>query len=205
MKSESLNVVPACELGHAQGRRCFAGANSLSHFKVLKRRSGNSWAAFHKFGRSAPHRRRYCAAVSQGCRLTIMQSGALIAAFPDSGRSLVRIRGHYREASMKLRFQTTLTLLTLAAWPAVAQPAPPAPSTLETLGAMRQTGSTADWPVIPQTGQKADQVKRISPRSNCRRVSTFRCTRWCRTPATSRSARRASRRLWARENRRSGW
>ena len=50
-------------------------------------------------------------------------------------------------------------MLTLAAWPAVAQPAPPAPSTLETLGAMRPTGSTADWPEIPQTGQKADQVK----------------------------------------------
>ena len=60
---------------------------------------------------------------------------------------------------MKLCFTTTAALLTLAAWPAVAQPAPPTPSTLETLGAMRPTGSTADWPVIPQTGQKADQVK----------------------------------------------
>ena len=60
---------------------------------------------------------------------------------------------------MKLRFQTTVALLSLAAWPAAAQPAPPAPSTLETLGAMHQTGSTADWPEVPQTGQKADQVK----------------------------------------------
>jgi hypothetical protein len=34
-----------------------------------------------------------------------------------------------------------------------------APSALETLGAMRHTGSTADWPEIPQTGAKADQVK----------------------------------------------
>ena len=60
---------------------------------------------------------------------------------------------------MKLRFKTTVALLTLAACPAAAQPAPPAPSTLETLGAMHQTGSTADWPEIPQTGAKADQVK----------------------------------------------
>ena len=60
---------------------------------------------------------------------------------------------------MKLCLKTTAALLTLAAWPAVAQPAPPAPSALETLGAMRPTGSTADWPEIPQTGQKADQVK----------------------------------------------
>ena len=60
---------------------------------------------------------------------------------------------------MKLCFTTTAALLTLAAWPAVAQPAPPTPSTLKTLGAMRPTGSTGNWPVIPQTGQKADQVK----------------------------------------------
>ena len=60
---------------------------------------------------------------------------------------------------MKLRFKTMVALLSLAAWPAGAQPAPPAPNTLETLGAMHQTGSTADWPAIPQTGQKADQVK----------------------------------------------
>jgi glucose/arabinose dehydrogenase len=60
---------------------------------------------------------------------------------------------------MKLRFQTTVALLSLAAWPAAAQPAPPAPSALDTLGGMHQTGSTAEWPEVPQTGQKADQVK----------------------------------------------
>src|SRR6202166_5023652 len=60
---------------------------------------------------------------------------------------------------MKLRLKTTAALLTLAAWPAAAQPAPPAPNALETLGAMHHTGSTADWPEIPQTGAKADQVK----------------------------------------------
>jgi len=60
---------------------------------------------------------------------------------------------------MKLHLKTTVAMLTLAAWPAAAQPAPPAPSALETLGAMHQTGSTLDWPEVPQTGAKADQVK----------------------------------------------
>src|ERR1700730_3696549 len=60
---------------------------------------------------------------------------------------------------MKLQFKTTVALFTLAAWPAAAQPAPPAPTALETLGAMHHTGSTADWPEVPQTGPKADQVK----------------------------------------------
>jgi glucose/arabinose dehydrogenase len=61
---------------------------------------------------------------------------------------------------MKLRFQLTMATLTLAAWPAFGQPAAPAPSALETLGAMRPTGSAADWPEVPQTGAKADQVKK---------------------------------------------
>jgi glucose/arabinose dehydrogenase len=60
---------------------------------------------------------------------------------------------------MKLYSKATVAMLTLAAWPAVAQPAPPAPSALETLGAMHPTGSTADWPEVPQTGAKAEQVK----------------------------------------------
>jgi glucose/arabinose dehydrogenase len=61
---------------------------------------------------------------------------------------------------MKLYLKATVAMLTLAAWPAAAQPAAPAPnSALETLGAMRPTGSTADWPEIPQTGAKAEQVK----------------------------------------------
>ena len=61
---------------------------------------------------------------------------------------------------MKLRLQVTMATLTLAAWPAYAQPAAPAPSALETLGAMHHTGSAADWPEVPQTGAKADQVKK---------------------------------------------
>jgi glucose/arabinose dehydrogenase len=60
---------------------------------------------------------------------------------------------------MKLHLKTTVALLTLAAWPAAAQPAPPAPSALETLGAMHPTGNAGDWPEVPQTGPKADQVK----------------------------------------------
>ena len=61
---------------------------------------------------------------------------------------------------MNRYFLGTMATLTLAAWPAFAQPAPPAPSALETLGAMRPTGSTADWPEVPQAGAKADQVKK---------------------------------------------
>ena len=61
---------------------------------------------------------------------------------------------------MKLRLQVTMATLTLAAWPAYAQPAAPAPSALETLGAMHHTGSAADWPEVPQTGAKAEQVKK---------------------------------------------
>src|SRR5258706_5274171 len=60
---------------------------------------------------------------------------------------------------MKLHLKATAAMFALAAWPAAAQPAPPAPNALETLGAMHHTGSTADWPEIPQTGAKADQVK----------------------------------------------
>jgi len=73
--------------------------------------------------------------------------------------SPVRI-GASREVSMKLSFQVTVATLTLAAWPAFGQPAAPAPSALETLGAMRPTGSTADWPEVPQGGAKAEQVKK---------------------------------------------
>src|SRR3981081_1715099 len=60
---------------------------------------------------------------------------------------------------MKLHWKTTAALFTLAAWAAAAQPAPPAPNAPEALGAMHHTCSTADWPEIPQTGAKADQVK----------------------------------------------
>jgi glucose/arabinose dehydrogenase len=62
---------------------------------------------------------------------------------------------------MNLRMKTAAALLSLAAWPAAAQQQPPAPapSALETLGAMRPTGSTADWPEVPQTGAKADKVR----------------------------------------------
>jgi hypothetical protein len=60
---------------------------------------------------------------------------------------------------MRPRLNATVVVLMMTAWPAAAQPAPPAPSALETLGAMRPTGSTADWPEVPQTGAKADQVK----------------------------------------------
>src|SRR6202158_3453320 len=61
---------------------------------------------------------------------------------------------------MKLGLKTTAAIMSLAAWPAAAQPAQPTPpSALETLGAMHPTGNPIDWPEIPQTGLKADQVK----------------------------------------------
>jgi glucose/arabinose dehydrogenase len=62
---------------------------------------------------------------------------------------------------MNLRVKTAAAFLSLAALPAAAQQQPPspAPSALETLGAMRPTGSSAEWPEVPQTGAKADKVK----------------------------------------------
>src|ERR1700738_942381 len=60
---------------------------------------------------------------------------------------------------MKLHLKATVAMLTLASCPLAAHRPPPAPNALETLGAMHQTGSTADWPEVPQTGAKADQVK----------------------------------------------
>ena len=99
---------------------------------------------------------------------------------------------------MKLRFQLTMATLTLAAWPAFGQPAAPAPSALETLGAMRPTGSTADWPEVPQTGAKADQVKK-----NLARIKLppgFHIS----LRGISRSARRASRRSSAPASRKPG-
>lgn len=56
---------------------------------------------------------------------------------------------------MNFHLKTVAALVSLLAiGPVVTQAAE-----LETLGAMHQTGSTADWPQIPQTGPKADQIK----------------------------------------------
>ena len=64
---------------------------------------------------------------------------------------------------MKPYLKATVAMLTLVAGPAVAQPAAPAPnSALETLGAMRPTGSTADWPEIPL--QKPIRSNKILPK-----------------------------------------
>jgi glucose/arabinose dehydrogenase len=66
---------------------------------------------------------------------------------------------------MDLRSKTAAALLVMAAGvsPVAAQQEQAAPKTggnaLETLGAMHQTGGVAEWPEIPQTGAKADQVK----------------------------------------------
>lgn len=56
---------------------------------------------------------------------------------------------------MNFHLKTVAALVSLLAiGPVVTQAAE-----LETLGAMHQTGSIADWPQIPQTGPKADQIK----------------------------------------------
>jgi glucose/arabinose dehydrogenase len=78
--------------------------------------------------------------------LTIIFVSALISNPQQRLRDHPLELGHFREALMKHCLLGTMAALTLAAWPAFAQPAPPAPSALETLGAMRPTGSTADWP-----------------------------------------------------------
>jgi glucose/arabinose dehydrogenase len=57
---------------------------------------------------------------------------------------------------MKHRIAAALALATLVAGPLVAQAA----DVLETLGSMHKT-APVDWPTIPQTGPKADQVKQI--------------------------------------------
>src|SRR5450432_4079238 len=62
---------------------------------------------------------------------------------------------------MKFGLMTSAAIMSLAAWPVAAQPAQPSPSSaLETLGAMHPTGIAGDWPEIPQSGAKADQVKK---------------------------------------------
>jgi len=57
---------------------------------------------------------------------------------------------------MKLRTATTFVLTALVACPVVAR----ADDALDTLQAMHKT-APIDWPTIPQTGPKADQVKQI--------------------------------------------
>jgi hypothetical protein len=56
---------------------------------------------------------------------------------------------------MKSYLKATAAFIVLAMCPVAAQGA----SELETLGAMHQTSNPAEWPTIPQTGAKADQVK----------------------------------------------
>jgi hypothetical protein len=106
---------------------------------------------------------------------------------------------------MKLHLKATAAMFALAAWPAAAQPVQPAPNALETLGAMHHTGSTADWPEIPQTGPKADQVKQNL--TKIKLPAGFHISLYALVPdaAISRSAHRASRPLWARASQKSGW
>lgn len=56
---------------------------------------------------------------------------------------------------MKSYLKAAAALLALMVWPIAAQAA----NVLETLGEMHQTSKPADWPKVPQTGKKADQVR----------------------------------------------
>ena len=56
---------------------------------------------------------------------------------------------------MKLRMTTALALIAFAAWPGIA-----IADALETLEGFHKT-SPVDWPTIPQTGPKADQVRQL--------------------------------------------
>lgn len=56
---------------------------------------------------------------------------------------------------MKSILKATAALLALMAWPIATHAA----NELETLGNMHQTSNPADWPTVPQTGKKADQVR----------------------------------------------
>ena len=104
---------------------------------------------------------------------------------------------------MKLHLKATAAVLTLAAWPAAAHPAPPAPNALETLGAMHHTGSTADWPEIPQTGAKADQVKQNL--TKIKLPAGFHISLYALVPDARHIAVGPQGHSWARASQKSGW
>ena len=66
------------------------------------------------------------------------------------------------------------------------------PSNLEKLGEFKTTGASPNIPTIPQTGAKADAIKKNWKRSNCRTASISASTRSSPMPATWRLGRRAS-------------
>ena len=69
----------------------------------------------------------------------------------------------------------------------------PSAGNLEKLGEFKTTGTPLDIPTIPQTGPKADAIKRnLASDQAAARLPASASTPSCRTPATWRSARRAS-------------
>ena len=54
-----------------------------------------------------------------------------------------------------MRFQPRISLVLLAL---ALAPSMSGAAELETLSAMHQTNTPVDWPTIPQTGAKADQI-----------------------------------------------
>ena len=77
------------------------------------------------------------------------------------------------------------------AWPSLAHAQAPTAGNLEKLSDFKTTGTPMDIPQVPQTGAKADAIKKISPASSCRADSRSGSMPSCPTPAISRSGRRA--------------
>ena len=81
-------------------------------------------------------------------------------------------------------------LVVALALPAQAQQ--PSAGNLEKLGNFQQTG-TAEMAHIPQTGAKAEAIKKIAGQDQAAaRLQDLRSTRSCRMRVTSRSGRKAS-------------
>ena len=78
------------------------------------------------------------------------------------------------------------------AWPSWASAQAPTAGNLEKLSDFKTTGTPMDIPQVPQTGAKAEAIKKkISPASSCRADSRSGSMPSCRMPAISRSGRRA--------------
>ena len=131
-----------------------------------------------------------------------LQTGALIPHSPTAGGrpSNWGIPGGINETS----FASNGGYADAGRLAGCCQPAPPAPSALETLGAMRPTGSTADWPESSADRRESGSGQAESDQDQAAGGFQISLYAWCPMPAISQSARRASRPSSARASRRSG-
>ena len=84
-----------------------------------------------------------------------------------------------------------VTSALVLAWAASAHAQAPTAGNLEKLSDFKTTGTPMDIPQVPQTGAKAEAIKKISPASSCRAGSRSGSMPSCRMPVTSRSGRKA--------------